>query len=60
MLSGFSNIVQNDLIEAIGDAIRYDLKEIRVDIVGPFKLPSVDVCLGANEAPGDAFEAVIF
>jgi len=40
VLSGFSNIIQNDLIEAIGDAIRYDLKEIRVDIVGPFKLPS--------------------
>ena len=26
----------------------------RVDIVGSFKLPSVDVRLGANEAPGDA------
>ena len=26
----------------------------RVDIAASFKLPSVDVCLGANEAPGDA------
>ena len=26
----------------------------RVDIVASFKLPSVDVRLGANEAPGDA------
>ena len=26
----------------------------RVDIVGSFKLPSVGVRLGANEAPGDA------
>jgi len=25
-----------------------------VDTVGLFKLPSVDVLLGANEAPGDA------
>ena len=25
-----------------------------VDMVGSFKLPSVDVHLGANEAPGDA------
>ena len=25
-----------------------------VDIVGSFKIPSVDVRLGANEAPGDA------
>ena len=28
MFSGFSNIIQNDLIEAIGDVIRYDIKEI--------------------------------
>jgi len=27
---------------------------VRVDIVGLFQLPSVDVRLGANEAPGDA------
>jgi len=26
----------------------------RVDIVASFKFPSVDVRLGANEAPGDA------
>jgi len=26
----------------------------RVDIAGSFKLPNVDVRLGANEAPGDA------
>ena len=26
----------------------------RVDIVASFKLPSVDVRLGENEAPGDA------
>ena len=26
----------------------------RVDIVGSFKLPSVDVRLSANEAPGDS------
>ena len=28
MFSGFSNIFQKDLIEAIGDVIRYDIKEI--------------------------------
>jgi len=28
VFSGFSNIIQNDLIEAIGDVIRYDIKEI--------------------------------
>ena len=28
MFSGFSNIIQNDLIAAIGDAVRYDIKEI--------------------------------
>ena len=26
--SGFSNIIQNDLIAAIGDVVRYDIKEI--------------------------------
>ena len=28
MFSGFSNMIQNDLIAAIGDVIRYDIKEI--------------------------------
>jgi len=28
VFSGFSNIIQNDLIAAIGDAVRYDIKEI--------------------------------
>ena len=28
MFPGFSSIIQNDLIEAIGDVIRYDIKEI--------------------------------
>ena len=28
MFSGFSNIIQNDLIAAIGDVVRYDIKEI--------------------------------
>ena len=28
MFSGFSNTIQNDLIEAIGDVITYDIKEI--------------------------------
>ena len=26
MFSGFSNIIQSDLIEAIGDVVRYDIK----------------------------------
>jgi len=28
VFSGFSNTIQNDLIEAIGDVITYDIKEI--------------------------------
>ena len=28
MFSGFSNIIQNDLISAIGDEVRYDIKKI--------------------------------
>jgi len=28
VFSGFSNIIQNDLIAAIGDVVRYDIKEI--------------------------------
>jgi len=28
VFSGFSSIIQNDFIEAIGDVIRYDIKEI--------------------------------
>ena len=28
MFSGFSNIIQNDLITAIGDVVRYAIKEI--------------------------------
>ena len=28
VFSGFPNILQNDLIEAIGDVVRYDTKEI--------------------------------
>ena len=31
--SDFSNIIQNDLIAAIGDVVRYDIKEISA---GPF------------------------
>jgi len=28
VFSGFSNIIQNDLIAAIGDVVGYDIKEI--------------------------------
>ena len=28
VFSGFSNIIQNDLIASIGDVVRYDMKEI--------------------------------
>ena len=28
VFSGFSNIIQNDLIAAVGDVVRYDIKEI--------------------------------
>ena len=35
----FSNIIQNDLIEAIGDVIRYDAKEISA---APFAAAEVD------------------
>jgi len=28
VFSGFSNIIQKDLIAAIGDVVRYDIKEI--------------------------------
>ena len=39
MFSGFSNIIQNDLIAAIGDVIRYDIKEISAV---PFVAAEVD------------------
>jgi len=39
VFSGFSNIIQNDLIEAIGDVIRYDIKEISA---APFFAAEVD------------------
>ena len=28
VFSGFSNIIQNDLIAAIGDVVRYDIKKV--------------------------------
>jgi len=28
VFSGFSNIIQNDLIATIGDVVRYDIKKI--------------------------------
>jgi len=39
VFSGFSNIIQNDLIEAIGDMIGYDIKEISA---APFVAAEVD------------------
>ena len=39
VFSGFSNIIQNDLIEAIGDVVRYDIKEISA---APFVAAEVD------------------
>ena len=39
MFSGFSNIIQNDLIAAIGDVVRYDVKEISA---APFVAAEVD------------------
>ena len=39
VFSGFSNIIQNDLIAAIGDVVRYDIKEIRAV---PFVAAEVD------------------
>ena len=39
MFSGFSARIQNDLIEAIGDVIRYDIKEISA---GPLVAAEVD------------------
>ena len=39
VLSGFSNIIQNDLIAAIGDVVRYDIKEISA---APFVAAEVD------------------
>jgi len=30
--SGFSNIIKNDLIAAIGDVVRYDIKEISAEV----------------------------
>jgi len=39
VFSGFSNIIQNDLIEAIGDVVRYDIKEIST---APFVAAEVD------------------
>ena len=37
--SGFSNIIQNDLIPAIGDVVRYDIKEVSA---APFVVAEVD------------------
>ena len=39
VFSGFSNIVQNDLIAAIGEVVRYDIKEISA---APFVAAEVD------------------
>jgi len=39
VFSGFSNIIQNDLIPAIGDVVRYDIKEISA---APFVAAEVD------------------
>jgi len=39
VFSGFSNIIQNDLIAAIGDVVRYDIKEISA---APFVAAEVD------------------
>ena len=39
VFSGFSNIIQNDLIAAIGDVVRYDIKEIST---APFVAAEVD------------------
>ena len=39
MYSGFSNIIQNDLIPAIGDVVRYDIKEVSA---APFVVAEVD------------------
>jgi len=39
VFSGFSNIVQNDLIAALGDVVRYDIKEISA---APFVAAELD------------------
>jgi len=39
VFSGFSIIIQNDLIAAIGDIVRYDIKEISA---APFVAAEVD------------------
>jgi len=39
VFSGFSNIIQNDLIAAMGDVVRYDIKEISA---APFVAAEVD------------------
>jgi len=39
VFSGFSNLIQNDLNAAIGNVVRYDIKEIRAD---PFVAAEVD------------------
>ena len=43
---GFSNIIQNNLIEAIGDAIRYDIKKISAV---PFVAEEVDESTGVTK-----------
>ena len=52
VFSGFSNIIQNDLIAAIGDVVRYDIKEISA---APFVAAEVDestsVVARVSEAP---------
>jgi len=39
VFSGFSNIIQNDLVAALGDVVRYDIKEISA---APFAAAEVD------------------
>jgi len=41
VFSGFSNIIQNDLNEAIGDVIRYDMN-IKAESAAPFVSAEVD------------------
>ena len=43
MFSGFSNIIQNDLIAAIGDVVRCDIKESAAPFVAAEVDESTDV-----------------
>ena len=57
VFSGFSNIIQNDLIAPIGDVVRYDIKEISA---APFVAAEVDESLMPQTKPRSLISVIMW